>query len=193
MEVTAIEKNNNLYQVRFSDGEIFEANIVINCAGLYSDKISGMVGIDPAEHDLELHWCKGEYFKTSKLKDIKRLIYPVPNKISLGIHLSINLAGNCRFGPNAYYVDKLDYSMDETFKQDFVTSINKYLELKEENLEMDDSGIRAKLQKPGENFRDFYIKEESEKGFPNFINTIGIESPGLTASLAIAEYVEKLI
>jgi len=193
MEVVEINKISDKYQVSFTNGEIYEADWVINCAGLYSDEISGMVGIDPVKHDLKLHWCKGEYFKTTKINSIKRLIYPIPDKISLGIHLSINLAGNCRFGPNAYYVDKLDYSMNEKFKKDFVFSINKYLDLKEEDLQMDDCGIRPKLQRSGENFRDFYIKEESEKGYPKLINTIGIESPGLTASLAIAEYVEKLI
>jgi len=193
MEVTSLEKIGNKYRIGFSNGEIFEADLVINSASLFADRIAEMVGIDTEKHDLKLHWCKGEYFKSSKVKDINKLIYPIPDEISLGIHLSINLAGNCRFGPNAYYVDELDYSIDEAHKNDFLTSINKYLDLEEKYLEMDDCGIRPKLQKPKEDFRDFYIKEESEKGYYNFINLIGIESPGFTASLAIAEYVSKIL
>ena len=193
MEVVSVEKDGDKYQVRFADGEIFLANCLINAAGLWSDKIAEMVGIDTKKHDLQLHWCKGEYYKTSKVKGVNHLIYPVPSDISLGIHLSLDLAGNCRFGPSAYYVDELSYTMDETYKQDFLLAINKYLDLPEDFLDLDDSGIRPKLQKPGEKFRDFYIKVETEKGYPNFINLIGIESPGLTAALAIAEYVSKLL
>lgn len=193
MEVTAIKKSGERYQVEFADSEIFDVRRVINAAGLWSDRIAEMIGIDIHKHDLQLHWCKGEYYKTNKIKGIKHLVYPLPDNISLGIHLTINLAGLCRFGPSAYYVDDLNYSMDESYKAKFLESINKYLDLPAEFLELDDTGIRPKLQKPDEKFRDFYIKVETEKGFPNFINTIGIESPGLTAALAIAEYVNKLL
>jgi len=193
MEVTAIEKNEDRYLVKFHNGETYAANYLINSAGLHSDQIAEMAGIDLEKHDLKLHWCKGEYYKTSKIKNIHRLIYPLPDRISLGIHLTINLAGNIRFGPSAYYLKDLDYSMDEKSKDEFLLSINRYLDLLGEDLEMDDCGIRPKLQSPVGEFRDFYIKEESEKGLPNFINLIGIESPGLTASLAIAEYVKDLM
>ena len=145
--------------------------------------------------NLQLHWCKGEYYKSSKIKEINHLIYPVPdpNGIFLGIHLTINLHGEVRFGPNAYYVDKLNYDMDETYKLEFLKAIRNYMKIDEEYFNLDDCGIRAKLQKEGEEFRDFYIKEESEKGFPNFINCIGIESPGLTCCIALAQEVRKLI
>lgn len=193
MEVVSIQKDEDKYHVGFADGEIFEVRRLINAAGLWSDKIAEMIGIDTNKHNLQLHWCKGEYYKTSKVKGVKHLIYPVPDDISLGIHLTIDLAGNCRFGPSAYYVDQLNYAMDESFKNEFVLSINKYLDLPEDYLDLDDSGIRPKLQKPGDKFRDFYIKAEDEKGYHNFINIIGIESPGLTAALAIAEYVNNLL
>ena len=123
-------------------------------------------GIDIKKHDLQLHWCKGEYYKSNKVKDIKRLIYPLPDIVSLGIHLSINLAGNCRFGPNAYYVNKIDYSMDERYKDKFASSINRFLEIDAVDLEMDDCGIRSKLQKSEEDFRDFYIFAISIKRNP---------------------------
>lgn len=111
----------------------------------------------------------------------------------MGIHLTLNLNGEVRFGPNAFYVDEIDYRFDESFFEEFYTSINRYMEISREELTPDDTGIRPKLQAPGEGFRDFYIHEESQHGLPNFVNLIGIESPGLTASLAIAEYVRELI
>ncbi len=195
MEVISIKKNENKYIVNFTNGEIFEVNTLINSAGLFSDKIAEMVGIDMQNANLQLHWCKGEYYKTTKVKDIKRLIYPLPDPkgISLGIHLTINLNEEARFGPNAYYVNELNYSMDETHKDAFYDSIIKYIKIDKEHLSLDDCGIRPKLQGPDDDFRDFYIKEESEKGFPNFINLIGIDSPGLTCSLAIAEEVKRIL
>ena len=195
MKVISIDTLAEGYLVKFSNGEAFIAKTIINCAGLHSDKIAEMVGIDIKRENLQLHWCKGEYYKSSKIKDINHLIYPVPdpNGVFLGIHLTINLQGEVRFGPNAYYVNKLNYEMDETYKPEFLKAINNYIKIDDGSFHLDDCGIRAKLQKEGEQFRDFYIKEESEKGFPNFINCIGIESPGLTCCLTIADEVRKLI
>ena len=195
MEVISIEKKDNCYVVNFSNEEIFETNIIINSAGLFSDKIARMVGIDINAENLKTYWCKGEYYKTTKVKNINHLIYPLPDPrgIFLGIHLTLNLNGEVRFGPNAYYIKELNYSMDETYKNEFSKAVNKYIQIDEEFLSPDDCGIRAKLQGPNDDFRDFYIKEESEKGFPNFINLMGIESPGLTCCLSIAEYVKNII
>jgi len=195
MEVVSIETTPEGYLIKFSNGEIFEAKTLINCAGLYSDAIAEMVGVNIEENDLTLHWCKGEYYKSSKIKNIKHLVYPVPDPkgVFLGIHLTINLQGEVRFGPNAFYVEELNYSMDERYKQEFLKAIQKYVNIEHNDLHLDDCGIRAKLQKKDGEFRDFYIKEESEKGFSNFINCIGIESPGLTCCIAIAEEVKKLI
>jgi len=195
MEVESILRKDEYYIVTFSNGEKIQANVLINSAGLYSDKIAALVGIDIEKNRLKLHWCKGEYYKNNHIKGINRLVYPLPDPsgIFLGIHLTINLNGEVRFGPNAYYVDDLNYKMDEKYKNDFLEAINRYINIEEDDLHLDDSGIRAKLQNAGEPFRDFYIREELEKGFPNFINLIGIESPGLTSCLAIANYVKNII
>jgi L-2-hydroxyglutarate oxidase LhgO len=195
MKVISIDASDDGYVVKFANGEIFEAKTLINCAGLHSDKIAEMVRIDTKKENLQIHWCKGEYYKSSKIKDIDHLIYPVPdpNGVFLGIHLTINLQGEVRFGPNAYYVDELNYEMDETYKTEFLKAIKNYMEINEDNFNLDDCGIRAKLQEEGGKFRDFYIKEESEKGLSNFINCIGIESPGLTCCLTIAKEVRKFI
>lgn len=194
-EVTAIEKQAENYLVTFSSGEQFLTSILINCAGLHSEEIAKMAGLNTDSAGLKLHWCKAEYYKTSQRFKLDKLIYPLPdpNGMYLGIHLTLNLAGEVRFGPSAYYVNQLDYSMDETHKQDFVDSVEKYLHFDPDKLHPDDTGIRPKLQGKDEGFRDFYIREERERGLPGFYNLTGIESPGLTSSLAIAQYVNKLL
>ena len=167
-----------------------KSKIVINSAGLWCDEVSTLLGIN----DYKLHICKGEYYKTSMYKnELNSLIYPLPTAISLGTHIILHLDGTIGFGPNAYYVDEIDYSMDDSNKKTFLKHINKYLDLPEESLSQDFAGIRPKIQGPGEPFQDFIIKNETEKGYHNFINLIGIESPGLTCSLAIGEYVQSII
>jgi len=117
----------------------------------------------------------------------------LPEKIGLGIHSVIQLDGSVSFGPNAYYVDKLDYSINEKYKKNFFNSISKYLDISYDDIYPDYTGIRPKPFGPGEESKDFIIKDEGSKGFPNLINLIGIESPGLTSSLAIGKYVKDLL
>jgi L-2-hydroxyglutarate oxidase LhgO len=149
-----------------------------------------MVGIT----DYQLHICKGEYYKTSLYRhQINSLIYPLPTDISLGLHIVMHLDGTIGFGPNAYYVDEINYHIDDSHKNAFLTHINKYLNIPEDALTEDFTGIRPKIQAPGEPSQDFIIVNETDKGYNNFINLIGIESPGLTSSLAIAEYVKNII
>ncbi len=194
-EVIGIELKDDRYLVTFGSGEKFLAEKLINCAGLECENISKMTGMDTVTAGLKMHWCKAEYYKTSQKFKLDKLIYPLPDPTGmyLGIHLTLNLAGEVRFGPNAYYVDRLDYSMDETYRDEFVNSVSQYLELDADRLHPDDTGIRPKLQAAGEGFRDFYIQEESSRGFPGFINLMGIDSPGLTSSLAIAKYVRNIL
>jgi len=164
--------------------------ILINAAGLWSDKISTMVGIK----DYKIHYCKGEYYKTNLYRNkIQSLIYPIPNKISLGCHIVLRLDGSIGFGPNAYYVNEINYAMDNSYKKEFVKNIHTYLDIKSSAISEDFTGIRPKIQKKGEKIKDFIIKNEVKKGYKNFINLIGIESPGLTSSLSIAKYVNDII
>jgi len=190
-EVTDIQFNAGNYTVSFRDLDYTASSaIVINSAGLWCDAISKMVGIT----DYQLHICKGEYYKTSLYRhQINSLIYPLPTDISLGLHIVLHLDGTIGFGPNAYYVDEIDYSMDDSNKKTFLKHINKYMDLPENALSEDFAGIRPKIQAPGEPSQDFIIKNETDKGYNNFINLIGIESPGLTAALAIAEYMKDII
>lgn len=200
-KVTGIERVTDGYTVTVADntGEFpFHTGILINCAGLHSDKIAELAGIDTTKAGYRLHYCKGEYFSVSghKSRLVKRLIYPVPlpNLTGVGIHVTFDLEGRMRLGPSAYYVNNLDYSVDHQNKSLFYDSVRKLLPLIEyDDLAPEMAGIRPKLQEPGGGFRDFVIQEESDKGLPGLINLIGIESPGLTASPAIAEYVDSLV
>lgn len=193
-EVTGIVYDKGSYILDFASGEQFQCKNLINSAGLWADRIAAMAGMDIEALKIKQHWCKGQYYKTTKLKGIEHLIYPVadPKGIFLGIHLTINLAGEVRFGPNAFYVDEIDYRFENEYFDEFYKAINRYIDVPKEDLMPDDVGIRPKLQGPDDGFRDFYIQEESKNGFPGLINLIGMESPGLTASLAIAKYVSKI-
>ncbi|NLX02302.1 MAG: NAD(P)/FAD-dependent oxidoreductase [Syntrophomonadaceae bacterium] len=167
---------------------------VINAGGLNSDKIAARAGIDIEKHGYRLHLCKGEYFKIKKKRNINRLIYPLPGINSLGIHLSKDLEGNLRLGPNAFYIDEIDYQVDEEHGDDFYEAVQSYLPwLERDEISPDFTGIRPKLQAPGEPMQDFIISEESAQGLPGLINLVGIESPGLTACLAIAGYVREML
>jgi len=169
---------------------------VINSAGLNSDKIAKLAGIDIDTANYRLHYCKGEYFTlSSKYRNLmSRLIYPMPEQAGLGIHVTLGLDGRVRLGPNARYVETISHSVDETQKEAFYKSVKKFLPMIElEDLEPEFAGIRPKLQGPGKGFRDFVITHEEKAGFPGLINLIGIESPGLTAAPAIAQYVGRMV
>jgi len=131
---------------------------------------------------------------SKKRSFITRLIYPAPEQAGLGIHITLDLEGKMRLGPNVRYTEEIDYRMDETQKKVFYESVKRFLPFLElEDLEPDFAGVRPKLQGPEEVFRDFVIAHEDKKGLPGLINLIGIESPGLTASHAIARYVARMV
>ena len=199
-EVTEIQKNDDFFilDILDSEGEHFQigSSIVINSAGVSADKIASMAGIDIDKDRYRIHPCKGEYFSISNRHNgkIKHLIYPTPSDNNLGIHATLRLDGTLTLGPNAFYVYEFSYDVDAVHREEFFNSTKEFLPfLKQGDLSPEMSGIRAELQAKGEPFRDFIIQEESEKGLPGLINLIGIESPGLTASPAIAKYVENLV
>ena len=197
--IIGIEKVGTGYKVQIRDREgisDFVARVVINSAGLNSDKIAKLAGIDIDTANYRLHYCKGEYFTlSSKYRNLmSRLIYPVPEQAGLGIHVTLGLDGRVRLGPNARYVEKISHSVDETQREIFYNSVKKFLPMIElEDLAPEFAGIRPKLQGPGEGFRDFVITHEEKAGFTGLINLIGIESPGLTAAPAIARDVGRMV
>lgn len=198
-EVVDIKLNDG-YEVTVEDSggkSSFITRTLVNSAGLYSDRIAEMAGIDIDGAGYRLHYCKGEYFSLNRQSaPVKRLIYPVPpsNIAGVGIHVTFDLEGRMRLGPNVRYVDSLDYAVDDGQKELFYQSARRLLpSIEYDDLEPEMAGIRPKLQGPGGEIRDFVIGDERDRGLPALINLIGIESPGLTASPAIAEYVAELI
>jgi len=199
-EVTEIKKKDKGYLVSVKENNStfsFTSKIVINAAGLLADKVSEMVGIN--NNNYKLHYWKGEYFSVGngKNKLINSLIYPVPNaQVSLGIHATIDLNGGLKLGPNATFIQnkETNYNVNKNNLNKFYSSAKKYLPfLNTTDLRADQSGIRPKLTSKTNEFKDFVITNEKSKGYHNFLNLIGIESPGLTACLAIAKYVNSII
>lgn len=196
-EVGLIGKNKEGYIINIVDGDKILSEIVINCGGLFSDKIAKTAGFDIDKLGYSIYFCKGDYFSINgSTGKLKHLVYPVPHEEGhgLGVHATLDLQGYIRLGPDANYVDAINYDIDAGKRKYFYESAKNYLPwLKESALMPDTSGIRPKLQGLGEGIRDFIIREESDNGFPGFINLIGIESPGLTASLAIGEFIRNLV
>jgi L-2-hydroxyglutarate oxidase LhgO len=201
-EVTGIRPIDKGYEITLLDADRkfyrFTSGIVINSAGLTSDKVSEMTGI--TDEKLKILFCKGEYFRINPPKNrlINRLIYPVPhtNMEGIGIHVTIDMGGGVKLGPDVNYLESnvYDYRLTPSKQEAFHKSAKKFLPF----LEYDDitpemAGIRPKIQKPGTPLRDYYISEESERGYPGFINLIGMESPALTSSISIAQYINSLI
>ena len=196
-EVTAIHADNETYELETNGGEYrFRTRVLINSAGLYSDRIACLAGLDIDKMAYRLKYCKGNYFSASPAPKLNHLVYPVPpqNTESLGIHATLDLGNRVRFGPDSQYVNEIEYTVDENRKSSFYQSIKKYLPgIRMESLHPDMCGIRPKLQGPGEAYRDFVVRDEKDAGYPGLINLIGIESPGLTSCLAIAKHVLSLV
>jgi len=200
-QVIAIQQVNSEYEITFDEAgnrSTITGEIVINAAGLGSDLIAQMIGIDIDKEDLRLNYVKGSYFAItpSKAKLISRLVYPVPVNEGLGIHALVDWGGRLKFGPDVEYLDgrTLDYNVVEEKRYAFAESIRRILpSITDEDITPDMSGIRPKLQKKGKPARDFVIVHETARGLLGFVNLIGIESPGLTSSPAIARYVESLL
>jgi len=175
--------------------EKVDAGLVVDAAGLDADRIARLAGIDVDGLGWRQYLCKGDYFSLAAGVKIslERLIYPVPEPAGLGIHATLDGARRLRFGPDAEYVENVDFEVDPSKAASFAASIARYLPaMTEVCLIPDYAGIRPKLAAPGESFRDFVIEEASPHGAPGFIACLGIESPGLTSALAIADYVAKL-
>ena len=198
-EVVGLEKAGTGYEVEIRDREgtsSIHADIVINSAGLNSDRVAGLAGIDLTQAGYRLHYCKGEYFSLNSPDGppVSGLVYPLPEHAGKGIHVTPTVDGRVRLGPNTRYVDEIDYSVGETDKEAFYQSVRKFLPgLRLEDLEPEMAGIRPKLQGPEDDFRDFVIAHEEDRGLPGLINMVGIESPGLTGAIAIGRYVAGMV
>jgi L-2-hydroxyglutarate oxidase LhgO len=173
-----------------SEGMDVAARTVVNAAGLGAQAFAANIAGMPAGRVPPLHLAKGNYFSLATRSPFSRLIYPMPTAGGLGVHLTIDLGGRARFGPDVEWVDKIDYSVAPERAQGFYAAIRNYWPaLPDGALDPDYCGIRPKIEKPGGSQTDFLIQDEKSHGVRGLINLFGIESPGLTSSLAIAERV----
>ncbi|VVE27004.1 L-2-hydroxyglutarate oxidase LhgO [Pandoraea cepalis] len=170
------------------------ASIVVNSAGLYAvDVARTFVGLAP-EYIPPRYYAKGSYFTCAQRAPFSHLIYPVPEPGGLGVHLTLDLAGQARFGPNVAWVDEIDYTVNAADGDGFYAAVRRYWPaLADGALQPGYAGIRPKISAPGEPAADFRIDGPAVHGVAGLVNLFGIESPGLTASLAIAEAVRAAL
>lgn len=167
--------------------------LMVNSAGLHAPDLARSLEGMPAEYLPTPYYAKGNYFTLAGWSPFSRLIYPVPVPGGLGTHLTIDLAGNARFGPDVEWVSRIGYDVDPARGELFYAAIRRYWpDLRDGQLQPGYSGIRPKIVSPAVAVQDFVIHGSETHGVPGLINLFGIESPGLTASLAIADHVLAL-
>ena len=165
-------------------------NLFVNSAGLHAPALAGGIAGMPRERIPTAYYAKGNYFTLSGRSPFSRLIYPVPVPGGLGVHLTIDLGGQARFGPDVEWIEAIDYRVDPRRADSFYAAVRTYWpDLKDGALQPGYSGIRPKIVPKGAPGQDFVIQGPQTHGVPGLIHLFGIESPGLTASLAIAAHV----
>jgi L-2-hydroxyglutarate oxidase LhgO len=175
-----------------ADPMTLDCDVMVNCAGLGAQAVAeGIEGLG-ADRIPALYPAKGNYFQLLGPCPFRRLIYPMPDAVWLGVHVGLDLAGRCKFGPDMHWVDGLDYDVDAAQAKNFYASIRRYWpDLPDGALQPDYTGIRPKIYAKGESARDFYVQWPDEHGVKGLVNLYGIESPGLTSSLALGEYIAE--
>jgi L-2-hydroxyglutarate oxidase LhgO len=169
------------------------AGAVVNCAGLAATSVAASVAGLVVARTPASYLAKGNYFAMDGRAPFSHLIYPVPEPGGLGIHLTLDLSGRARFGPDVEWIDVLDYAVDPRRAESFYGAVRRYWPgLPDGSLRAAYAGVRPKISGPGEPAADFRIDAPPGPNVP-LVNLFGIESPGLTASLAIAQYVVELL
>lgn len=167
---------------------------VVNAAGLRAPELARAIAGIPAATIPPTYYAIGHYYTLTGATPFHRLVYPVARPDWLGVHVTIDLGGRVKFGPDFDWIDRIDYTFDMRREQAFYESIRRYYPgLRDGALQPGYTGIRPRITGPGEAAQDFVIHGARDHGVPGLVNLYGIESPGLTASIAIAEYVESVI
>ncbi|MCB1971284.1 MAG: NAD(P)/FAD-dependent oxidoreductase [Geminicoccaceae bacterium] len=164
------------------------AKMVINSAGLHAPNVARLIeGIDVSSLP-NAYYCKGNYYTLPGRSPFTRPIYPMPGKDGLGVHVTVDLGGQCKFGPDTEWIDRIDYEVDPRRADVFYDAVRRYWPaIVDGSLERGYAGIRPKIAPEGAPAEDFVIQDPTSHGVPGLINLLGIESPGLTSSAAIAE------
>ena len=182
-----------------ADGMKIKTKILINCAGMSAPAIAQKIEGLEKNQIPKAYFAKGNYFSLSGKSPFTHLIYPIPEPGGLGVHLTLDMAGQAKFGPDVEWLDieneeQIDYTVDTKRGEGFYAAVRKYWpELKDNSLQPDYSGVRAKIVPPNTPAGDFCFNTPQEHGLQGLYNLYGFESPGLTSSIAIARYLEGKI
>ncbi|TAK86438.1 MAG: NAD(P)/FAD-dependent oxidoreductase [Betaproteobacteria bacterium] len=180
----------NFFEVRVAGSEPIAARIVVNSAGLRAPTVARNIEGFPARHVPRELYAKGNYYSLTRRSPFSRLVYPIPEPGGLGVHLTLDLAGQARFGPDVEWVERIAYDVDPRRAERFYAAIRRYWPgLPDGALAPGYAGIRPKTAGPGEPAPDFDMQGPKTHGIAGLAHLFGIESPGLTASLALAEAV----
>ncbi len=176
------------------DPVAFEAKLVVNAAGLTAPSVARSIRGVPAATIAPQHFCKGHYYVLSGKSPFRRLIYPVGSGLWHGVHVTLDLGGQVKFGPDLHWQDTIDYAFDTSREPAFYAAIRHYYPaLPDGALQPGYTGIRPKITAQGEPAADFVIQGPRDHGVPGMVNLYGIESPGLTSSMAIADHVAEML
>jgi len=185
-----LDKGGFVLEIGGEEPMTLQSGLLVNAAGLFAPAVAGKIeGLDPAFVP-KAHFAKGNYYTLVGARPFKHLVYPVPEEGGLGVHVTIDLGGQVKFGPDVEWIDQLNYDVDPRRADGFYEAIRRYYPgLEDGAIEPGYAGIRPKLSGKGEPAADFVIQGPGDHGVAGLVNLLGIESPGLTASMAIAEQV----
>ena len=189
-------RQDGAWQLATGEGESFQiaCDMLVNAAGLSAQSVAAAIDPYPKERIPPLRLARGNYFSLAQRAPFHRLIYPIPADGGLGVHLTLDLAGAARFGPDVEWIDAIDFNVDARRAESFYPSIRTYWpQLPDGALQPAYAGIRPKLSGPGEPARDFIIDGPEQHGLPGLVQLFGFESPGLTSSLAAGQHVSRLL
>ncbi len=189
-----VERNGFRLEIGGAEAMALECAILINSAGLEAPALARRIAGVPAASVPRDYFCRGVYFTLAGRAPFRRLVYPMPEAAGLGVHLTLDLAGQARFGPDTEWIAGIDYSVDQRRGERFYDAIRTYWPgLADGALQPGYAGVRPKINGPKEAAADFVVQGPAEHGVPGLVNLYGIESPGLTASLPLADHVVGLI
>ena len=191
--LTRVVVSDSGFEIHSEDTKL-GSKILINSAGLRAPSVARLMEGFPTGKIPPEFYAKGNYYSLTGRPPFSRLVYPVPEPGGLGVHVTLDLAGQARFGPDVEWVDRIDYVVDPKRAERFYAAIRRYWPaLQDGALAPGYAGIRPKISGPKEPAADFMLQGPAEHGVPGLVNLFGIESPGLTASLALADDVAKLL
>jgi L-2-hydroxyglutarate oxidase LhgO len=176
-----------------ADPMTLRCRLLVNSTGLHAPRLASRIAGMPPDRVPTAYYAKGNYFTLSGRSPFSRLIYPVPVPGGLGVHLTIDLGGQARFGPDVQWIDAIDYTVDQARADSFYAAVRRYWPaLKDGALQPGYAGIRPKIVPRGAPAQDFVVQGPQTHGVAGLINLFGIESPGLTAALALADHVAEV-